>query len=152
MSKAIIPKRPGPKPKRGFRGLYYRNVLPPGKEHLLTIIDHVRRELTSDLAGREEDLTGAQRILIHEVCQNLLYQLVVSEQTAIDGMLDAGGTVKPMMNFYLSAGNSIQKALALLGIKGRDVKSPSLRDYLESKQSQPVSKGADSNGGNHVND
>ena len=135
----------GRPPLHGGFSLLHKGELPKNRRYLRSYLTGVREQLIRDLGPTDDDLTGAQRILIDRVTTLLGCVRCVEEHLRQKGIFDnPGGFLSPSLSDkYLAWNRAIKEILALLGVDKRVSKdnAPSLTsiaaEYDRTPQDSP---------------
>jgi hypothetical protein len=80
----------------------------------------VRAGLVRDVAGLEEDLTTAQRVLIDRAISLLGVLRTIEESLSEKGIMQGSGLAPILRENYISYNNTLRLTLASLGINKRE--------------------------------
>lgn len=135
-------KRGRPFKHGGYSLMIRRGEVPERLTHIRRYLTAVREGLVRDIAGQEEKLTTAQRVLVDRAI-SLLSVLRTIESTLSEQGIIQGRLLQPILREnYLAYSNSLRLILRELGIEKRQTSEVlNLGRYIEQKDREAKAKG-----------
>lgn len=113
-------RRGGRPPVHGGYSLMVRaGELPKRRTLLRAYLTAIREGLIRDVAGTEEELTTAQKVLVDRACSLLSIIRCVEEHTRENGVFKGKELAPVLLKSYCTYSAELRRTLEMLGIKGR---------------------------------
>ena len=93
--------------------------LPKRRTCLRAYLTEIREGLIRDVAGTEEELTTAQRVLVDRACSLLSIIRCVEEHTREHGVFKGRELAPVLLKSYCTYSAELRRTLDMLGIRGR---------------------------------
>jgi hypothetical protein len=115
------PKSKGGRPPvhGGYSLMVRAGELPKRRTCLRAYLTEIREGLIRDIAGTEEELTTAQRVLVDRACSLLSIIRCVEEHTREHGVFKGRELAPVLLKSYTAYSAELRRTLEMLGIKGR---------------------------------
>jgi len=145
-------KKIGRPPKHGGYSINLRDAELKKHPRIRRYLEETREGLVRDVAGREEDLSEQQRILIDRIINKLSIMRLIEVYIEKYGAFRRDRLRKHQVlelepalgQNYLAFSNSVDRAIKILGISKRKVDAIDVHTYMELKdQEEQASNGGE---------